>query len=289
MQVRGKMRFGASYSTSNKLLPVARHILTTGLQKYLESWHCKICKVTVTAFHCEESTHRKKKQPRDLSDAGQKSRELTTPPELPKKHLLRAYLEMSPKCFTTATILHSFSSVQTHCAPVVCCAEWVTSFPVHFEYQPKWSQCCLVVTSVEIAAMSAHVLCTLHNHASLQCHFIWSYIHRVKVRLAVTCHQHFWHNDCGLLMRYCGNMDVGGGGGGRDTEINVSTESWPCRISFSHGSPSPRSFNHKSGALPLSYPNLVNHDLENHGAYSCQTPLPLLTHCTHWLPAPPPA
>ena len=35
-------------------------------------------KFTVTAFHCEESTHWKQKQPRDLSDAGQKSRELTT-------------------------------------------------------------------------------------------------------------------------------------------------------------------------------------------------------------------
>ena len=30
-----KMRFGASYSTSNKLLLVARHILTTGLLKCL--------------------------------------------------------------------------------------------------------------------------------------------------------------------------------------------------------------------------------------------------------------
>ena len=30
-----KMRFGASYSTSNKLLLVVRHILTTGLQKCL--------------------------------------------------------------------------------------------------------------------------------------------------------------------------------------------------------------------------------------------------------------
>ena len=29
----GGMCFGASYSTSNKLLHVARHILTTGLQK----------------------------------------------------------------------------------------------------------------------------------------------------------------------------------------------------------------------------------------------------------------
>ena len=28
-----KMYFGASYSTSNKLLLIARHIMTTGLQK----------------------------------------------------------------------------------------------------------------------------------------------------------------------------------------------------------------------------------------------------------------
>ena len=68
---------------SNKLLLVARHILTMGLQKCLLSLKCKIHKFTVTAFHCEESTHWKEKQPRDLSDAGQKSRELTTPPEPP--------------------------------------------------------------------------------------------------------------------------------------------------------------------------------------------------------------
>ena len=43
------------------------------------SWQGKIHKFTITAFHCEES----KKQPRDLSDARQKSGELTTPPELP--------------------------------------------------------------------------------------------------------------------------------------------------------------------------------------------------------------
>ena len=30
-----KMHFGASYSTSNKLLLIARHIMTTGLQKCL--------------------------------------------------------------------------------------------------------------------------------------------------------------------------------------------------------------------------------------------------------------
>ena len=32
---REKMHFGASYSTSNKLLLIARHILTTGFQKCL--------------------------------------------------------------------------------------------------------------------------------------------------------------------------------------------------------------------------------------------------------------
>ena len=34
-------------------------ILTTSLQKSLYSWQCKIRKFIVTAFHCEESTHRK--------------------------------------------------------------------------------------------------------------------------------------------------------------------------------------------------------------------------------------
>ena len=33
--VEKKMRFGASYSMSNKLLLIARHIVTTGLQKCL--------------------------------------------------------------------------------------------------------------------------------------------------------------------------------------------------------------------------------------------------------------
>jgi len=54
-----KVRFGASYRTSKKLLLVAKHILTTGIQKCLLSWQCKIRKFTVTAFHCEESTYRK--------------------------------------------------------------------------------------------------------------------------------------------------------------------------------------------------------------------------------------
>ena len=34
-RVHRKMRFGASYSTNNKLLLIARHIMTMGLQKCL--------------------------------------------------------------------------------------------------------------------------------------------------------------------------------------------------------------------------------------------------------------
>ena len=49
----------ACYSTSSKLLLVARHTLTTGLQKCLYSWHYKLCEITVTALHCDESMHRK--------------------------------------------------------------------------------------------------------------------------------------------------------------------------------------------------------------------------------------
>ena len=55
----GKMLLGASYSTSDKLLLVARHILTMGLQKCLYNWLYKIRKFTVTSFHCEERTHQK--------------------------------------------------------------------------------------------------------------------------------------------------------------------------------------------------------------------------------------
>ena len=39
-----KMRFRASYSTSNKLLLVARHMLTTGLQKFFKVGSGKFAK-----------------------------------------------------------------------------------------------------------------------------------------------------------------------------------------------------------------------------------------------------
>ena len=55
-----KKCFRASYSMSNKLLRVARHILTTSLQKCLSSWQCKIRKFTVTTFHWKKVCTRSK-------------------------------------------------------------------------------------------------------------------------------------------------------------------------------------------------------------------------------------
>ena len=43
-------------TTSSCLLP---DTLTMRLQKCLYSWQCKLRELTVTAFHCKESTHRK--------------------------------------------------------------------------------------------------------------------------------------------------------------------------------------------------------------------------------------
>ena len=45
---------------------------------------------------------------------------------------------------------------------------------------------------------SRRTFCPHHTTStSLQCHFIWSHIHRVHVGLVVTSHLHFWQNDRG--------------------------------------------------------------------------------------------
>ena len=50
----------------------------------------------------------------------------------------------------------------------------------------------------ETGAILAQVLCTPNNHAS--CHFMQSYILKVCLCSAVTCHLHFWQNDWDLLL-----------------------------------------------------------------------------------------
>ena len=94
-------------------------------------------------------------------------------------------------------------------------------------------------------SQSRRVLCTPYNHAPY--HFMQSHICKVYACLAVTCHLHFWQNDGGSFTCYCSNT-----GGGTDTKIRVSTESWPWRRKFSRCSSrdsNPRHFNHESGAL----------------------------------------
>ena len=78
----------------------------------------------------------------------------------------------------------------------------------------------------ETASVSAQVLCTPYNHAP--CHFMQTHIRKVYASLAVTCHLHFWQNVWDLL-----RATVVTRGGGMDTEIRVSTESWPWRRKFS--------------------------------------------------------
>ena len=78
----------------------------------------------------------------------------------------------------------------------------------------------------ETAAISAHsvVLCTPYNCAP--CHFIQSHIPKVYACLAVTCYLHFWQNDQDLLHTTVVTWRW------TDTEIRVSTESWPRRRKF---------------------------------------------------------
>ena len=71
------------------------------------------------------------------------------------------------------------------------CTQYVSEHP------PKWLQRCLVVAWLvprETAAVSVQVLCT-----SLHCDVIRSRIRRMHVRLAATCHPHYWQNDRDLL------------------------------------------------------------------------------------------
>ena len=93
--------------------------------------------------------------------------------------------------------------------------------------------------------LSQRILCTPYNHAPCQSHICRVLQH---VCLAVTCHLHFWQNDQDLSC-YCNTMG--------DTEIRVSTESWPWRRKFSYRSCLNLNlwpFDHESIALLLSSP-----------------------------------
>ena len=77
----------------------------------------------------------------------------------------------------------------------------------------------------ETVAVSAQVLCTPRLCTSLQCHFIWSHIHRLYVCVAETCYLHFWQNDWDILHAAAVTQ------GWNRYWSRDSTESWPSDCS----------------------------------------------------------
>ena len=124
-------------------------------------------------------------------------------------------LEVSCLCWCCWSFYVEFSALkQTHCALVTCDAKWVTVafFTAHFEYPPKWCSCSAVSSYMAGAAQNCCHLCAFCVH-----HIT---MHRIT--------------------------------GGTDTEIRVSTESWPWpRIFLRHSyrDLNPQPFDHKSSAL----------------------------------------
>ena len=112
-------------------------------------------------------------------------------------------------------LLSRLTALLSRLTALVRGSTWVTSFRAPFwistevVYLQRWH---------ETAAVSAQVLCTSYDHAP--CHFMQSHVLKVCACLAVTCHLHFWQNDRDLL---CATAVT------QDTEIRVSTESWPWR------------------------------------------------------------
>ena len=108
---------------------------------------------------------------------------------------------------------------------------------------------------VKCCHFGASSLYTIQPCTRLQCHFIQSHIGRVYVCLAVTCHLHsisLGYQSVSGRMTGIFYVLLQQHGDGMDTEIRVSTESWPWRRKFSRRScwDSNRGpFDHESDAL----------------------------------------
>ena len=114
--------------------------------------------------------------------------------------------------------------------------------------------------------------CVHHTTCTMSRHFKQSHIRRVHACLAAACHLHFWQNGRGRLRATAVTR------GWADTEIKVSTESWPWRSKFSRRScrgSNPRPFNHESGALttelsPLAWTRGIPLQAEEGGETTCR-------------------
>ena len=139
-----------------------------------------------------------------------------------------------------------FSALLSRLTALTCGSAWVTSFIARFLNINRSGVLTVLAWLVPhaTAAVSAQVQCTPYNHAP--CHFMQSHIRKVYACLAVTCHLHFWQNDCDLLRATVVTQGWNG------YWNRVGTESWPWRRKFSRCSSRDSNlwpFNHKSGAL----------------------------------------
>ena len=133
--------------------------------------------------------------------------------------------------------------------------------------------CCMAGATWNCCYIGGRSVYTIQLCTTLRCHFIRSNIRRLHVYIVVTYLLHLWQNDRDmfhvLLRRY---------GSGTDTEIRVSTDSWPWRTKIFRRfcwDSNPRPLDHESGALPLNYPSCLD----------VNSPLLMLTaYCWCWLP-----
>ena len=96
---------------------------------------------------------------------------------------------------------------QIHHIHVACDFEWVTAsffivqiFNIHRSgVLTALFGCCMAGATWNCCRFGTSSVYTIQPCTSLLCDFIQSHLGRVHVCLAVTCHLHFWRNDCDLL------------------------------------------------------------------------------------------
>ena len=117
---------------------------------------------------------------------------------------------------------------QTHRALVARHFEWVTvAFTARFGIftQVVYLHRYLVVTRLAGATwnccrLKARSVYTIQPCTKLLCHFVWSHIRKVHMRLGVTCHLRFWQKEPDFFRATAVTRRWNG-------YRNKSTESWP--------------------------------------------------------------
>ena len=123
------------------------------------------------------------------------------------EHLMSASSPHEPWPLHNGTIL-------CICALVVCDSQWMTAashsaFGISIKVVTALFSCYMAGATWNCCRLDASSMYTIQPCSSLQCHFIWSHIGRIRVCLALTCYLHFWQND-GDFSFYCRNTRMDG-------------------------------------------------------------------------------